>query len=141
MLVIALAPFLQLLNYAINPAMVGRWDLNTYLWSQSIIEVFLICLSLFFSKQIWVRIHVTVQSLDFFLFGKKINSLVWEDIISVVISKRIFDRVLSIRRVNDDSVYSFQINLKEMHVLYQYCNFLQVKDELKKIIDIWHEIK
>lgn len=139
LIVFVSAPFFQLINYLINPLMIGKWDLHIYLFDQLISELFLFVLSIILSKQVWTRIRLTKQSVEFFLFGKKLRAIFWEEISSVQIQKRYFDYILLFNANEKKTNFNIHVNFTKINLLYDICSNLSIKSELKIIIEKWRE--
>lgn len=124
-----------MLNYAINPSMVGHWDVLVYLYSLLIIEIFLFGGTFLFSKQVWARVHVTNQSIVCTLFRRKTKSVHWADISSIKVENHFPFMILFLVEESENPIFQIHVNRKDLLVLFQLCPIQTLKEDLKKAFD------
>ncbi len=139
-IVMIASSFLELLNYAINPSMIGFWNPKIFFRDALITEIFFIVGMIVLSKRILVNVHVTSLQLCFFLFGKEFHSIKWDDVSSILFSKQLFSKKLIIKTINANISTEIDITKKQLLVFHELCSNQSVCDEIKKYLDIWSSI-
>jgi len=135
------SPFLELLNYAVNVSMIGRWNFEIFLRDILLTIVFFLIVMMILSHRILVKISVTNKSLIFLLFGKKLKHIQWSDISSMQLSKRFIGYKLIISEHDSNISSEIDLNYKELLVFHKLCSFQPICDEIKRFLDMWSATK